>query len=476
MLKPRKKALTTFSLLGLAFTFKGLAEPMPQELSPVAEARSYFRHHDYEKALSLVSDDEASILIAAESAFRLGQYEKAKGYFEKLLANNFGPKRKIDIRLFEIALALGDVARAEAIYESFPKQNRPAKMSYGLGKAFFDGKEYEKARAVLSAIDKDSEFYLRARYILASLDVGVKKPQELVKLFKQIEDEKMVSVEDHGVHDLAILAQGRILVDAKREDLADAVYQRITSGPYFAKATEELVTALLNRANRAKYSLGSFKNASEFARSEEIKKDNAQALLALERYQKTSPIDWQTPNLLALQAELLGKNKRYDEAQVAYGKLFDHYNLVKEQLKDTKLWDMFDVDKKTAELALIPKEFLPKSEEILQLKDQLQKAQEDLLELREAKMDEALLAEAQTLHDDLKDQYLEIASIKQKEMSEQILASINKQLAEPEFKRAELVLAQMNDMKKQLDAVQDYQTNKIDNFERQRAIGKGGAK
>lgn len=456
----------------------------------LGHARTYFRRHDYRTALLALQNkslDLPALWIAGESLFRLGRYSEAQTYFERIVKESADPveKRKAHIRLFDVEIYAKDIQAAINRYVAFGKQYRttPARMRYALGKALFDLGYFDRAEKVLRGIPKTSEFFIRARYIIATLGLDKKTPQASAKIFRQIESLKPISVEDYAVHQLAILAQARIYADANREDLAQKAYERVSiTGPFGEVALSELIRMMLIRAELASAGEGRFKRTSQ-ARRQFIETEaiNA-ALAALMRYRKAHEIDWRKPELLTLMATLFGKAKRYEEAQLAYKELIDHYRPIQSALlakeNADRVWYYFALDfnrdkpNNYSMLAGVPDFLLkniPQIKKILQVRDGIEATEKALRDLESRavalKLSKELLVKARTDQNAIINAYQRMVIKQQQKIAQQAAVIINDSLAEAEFMRGKLALLEINDLQKQKAALQDFQSDKIEMFE-----------
>lgn len=458
----------------------------------LGHARTHFRRHDYRRALlSLQGTIEGAeaLFIAAESNFRLGNFDEARRLYEELVRTTEDPieRRKAQIRLFDLELKTKDTQSAIDRYIAFTKEYKkpPAQMRYGLGKLLYDADYKDRAEKILRPIPKDSEYYIRARYIVAALGMDKKKPDANVKIFAQIENLPPLSVEDHSVRQLAILAQGRIYAAAGKEDLAAKTYSRVAlAGEFGETATIEAVRTMLQRAAEARVGDGRFKRASEFRRSLVESEAINTALATIARYRKSYEIDWRKPELLTLMAQLYVEARRYDDARLAYEELIRHYRRIYDELtndeKDTKVWSYFTLnverDKHKARphvmVVGVPETLvrdIPEVKEILSLRDSIESGERKLVSLEEQaslqKISQEVLATARARQNGLANAYNAMVIKKQKRFKEVIAANVNRSLAEAEFKRAELVVIERSDLKKQQSVVHDFQSEKIEAFE-----------
>lgn len=462
---------------------------LPAHLS---HARTFFRRHDYRTALLMLDgaiNDTETRFIAGESHFRLGHLDAAKRYFKQIADETKDPieRRKALIRLFDIDVREHNIQDAIDRYVAFAKEYKKptAQMRYSLGKALYDTGYFERSEKMLRAIPKGNEFFLRARYIVATMNLEKKKPEEMAKFFGQIEAEKPVSTEDYVVHELAILAQGRIFAQAGKEDLADKAYARVKlAGEYGEVATRESVRMQLTRATEARLGQGRFKKSSTARRKVFEAQAIQAALKSITRYRKASEIDWRKPELLTLMARLYVESKRYDDARLAYQELIGHYRPLYDDFKneaaDEKVWAYFSLDfareqhkaKKFTMLPGVPDVLvrgLPDVEEILSLRDRIEANQQKLSEQWELSSvlggsERAAIDDARATQLALVIAYNEMVIKKQRKIKKAVADILNRSLAEAEFKRAELVVLELQDLKKQQDAVHSYQSEKLDAF------------
>lgn len=462
----------------------------------LGHARTFFRRHDYPAVLLLLEGHAKSLeakWMVAESLFRLHNYLRAKTSFEQILKETKDPieRRKAEIRLFDVDLLAKDLQGSIDRYVKFKTEYKKAtaRMSYGLGKALYDVGYFDRADAILRSVPKGSEFYLRARYIMAAIGLDKRSPQASAKLFRQIEDLPMVSVEDHAVHEMAILAQGRIFADSDREDLAAKAYERVSlAGKFGETATIELVRAMLYRAEQARLGDGRFKKSSAFRRELVEKEAILSASRAIGRFRKAHEIDWQRPELLTLMASVLVETKRYEDARIAYDELIGHFRPIEEALVGPKndhsqIWPYFALDydrkprpdRRTSLIAGVPESLikrLPDVKELLLMRARIEESGRQLraLETRAVRLDlvnsKALLARVRQNQQKIERAYDKVVIRKQTEISHEVANILNRSLAEAEFKRAELVLREMGDLKKKLDVVQDFQSEQNDQFEK----------
>jgi tetratricopeptide (TPR) repeat protein len=391
---------------------------------------------------------------------------------------------RISARIFDATLRTGNLKDAISRYETYRKQykNLPLSMHYALGKALFDAGLVGKASNLLRLIPKGNELYIRARYLMATSGIDKRSAKESIKLYKLIEDSPAVSVEDHALKQMAILAQARIYLDANRDDLAAKTYERVLlTGPVGETATIEVVRTLISRAEQALYNEGKFARLSEPRRKRVEALAIQRAMAAIDRYRKVTEIDWRKPELHTLMSFLLVKSGRYDEARLAYAELIEHYRPIYQRLMETEaenasVWPYFKLDfedrpSKKPLMADVPEALLkdiPELSVVVRLKHRIEESGRRLSLLLEGSaslLDNQNLELAKANHKTIVKEYESLVKSEQNNINKISAEVINKTLAEAEYRRAELALLEMRDLKKQLDVAREFQTKKITDFE-----------
>lgn len=433
-----------------------------------------------------ISSNDAH-LLKANILYRLSRFDEALPLYQSVLdeISDAEQKRNITIRIFDIYLLRHDLRKSIDLFESYEKnyKNVPAKMCYSLGKELFNAGYNNKASNILSVIPKGDEFYNRARYIMAVINIDKRPLKNSVKLFNDIEKLTPVSVEDHSVQSMAILAQARLYVDAAREDIAAKVYQRVPLfGPLGEKATVELVTILTMRAEMAANKEGKFAKASDGARERIEKTAVADALSAIERFRAAHMIDWKTPELLGATAFLYAKSFRYDEARKAYGLLLDHYRPLYDSIIAGKgpSWGVLELNGQSHEVPEVAEEFvrnIPELAQLLEAKRVIKERDQTLDELKESYGEKHPLIEAAFLRQNkLKVTYAKLQLLVEQKVNAVVAERINKTLAFAEYQRAEIARLEMNSLDKQRAANSNFQTEKSREFERELTqIDEGGS-
>lgn len=459
-----------------------------------AQARIFFRQGDYEATLLLIGSQVQSQSLrwlAAESLFRLHRYDKARALYEKIEENDSDEleRKKALIRIFESYLLSGDLKAALGSYKDFEKKylSTSERMKYGLGKYLFDAGRYQEALPLFEAIPANSEFAMRARYLVATMGLDTRSDVDSIKLFADVAAMIPISVEDYGVKQMAILAEARLLADSKHYALAQAAYERVSLASPFAQiATAELIRFMMARAESASLGEGDFKDASLESRNHIEQNALSVALGAMERYRKSHEVGVKDPELMTLMASLLVRTRRYDEARIAFSELIDHYRPIEKKLRasaahEKKLWPSFALNEnrkpgsidKDPLIQGVPAALLqgiPDVKKLLVLKDRIEENGRKLLRLNEeselAGRKNGPLLQAEAQQKGIIDAYKRVALAEQKELALKGADRIDKMLAEAEYKRAELILLQMRDMKKQDDVVREFQSKAIKQYEK----------
>ena len=476
---------------------ENMAQALPEgePLSPtLVYARTLFRRKDFMGAMLVAGgekDSRDATWITAESLYRLRRFAEAQQVFASLSENPKDPveARKIAVRLFDCAVSLSDVQAAVDYYLIYKnKYKRPAAiMSYALGKKLFDIGEDKRAAGILAAVPKGSDFYMRARYLIAAMGIATRQAKASVKLFSDIEKLTPISVEDYSVKQMAILAQGRIFAGKGHLELAEKAYDRVLKSSEFGvRATLELARAYLAQADLAYFGEGEFNKIVPIVRADLEAVSVKKASEAIERYRKVSEIDWRKPELLGVMAYAFVRERRYDEARIAYEELIGHYRPLVERLADEpqeKVWPVFEVDKNRdpehdyhdSIIFGVPNAFFASIEEVSKLRSLRARIEHsarnlEALELQARRFDlqgmDAPLQEARTGQSALEDAFKASALELQKHIAAQVAKKINEAIAEADFRRGELAWFEMQDRKKEIDVVQKFQLRSLEEFDK----------
>jgi tetratricopeptide (TPR) repeat protein len=493
-------------VLAILSSSMGWAQEIGEKLPVnVTNARVFFLKHEYLKAILAINGEaktHGAQWIMAESLFRLGEYKKAEVYFEMLLhtIKDTTEREKIVFRLFDIMIINNDIKKAFDRFKEFQGAFKkvPERMAYAMGKAFYDSGDRYHSKEILLLIPQGNEFFIRAQYIIGAMVLNKQNFQESLDIFNKIEHTVPVSVEDYAVRDLAILAQARIFAENNLEDMAEKAYGRVPlKGSFAETATIELIRMMIYQRDRARLSLDRFKNISLIQRESIERASLDTAIRVLDRFRKEHEINQQHPEILSLMASLMLETKRYADARVAYDKLIEHYRPIRHMLNtindaQNEIWPYFAIDYRqqlgtTHRMSLVagmPSSLLrglSEIKEIISLRDRIEESGKKLELLEEASTLEAAknnlnLEQVRAKQHTIENAYRVMVISKQSDLKQKVSHIIDNFLAEAEFKRAFLVVAEMRDKKEQLKVIRDFQSNNIAVLEKRfKELSKGGS-
>ena len=132
------------------------------------------------------------------------------------------------------------------------------KIQYTLGKSYYWQDKTENSRNLLSNIPEDSVFYDRAQYFIGGIYASAMDFEQALSYFIKVEErlqgrvvnDKVFIVdvietgttEEQKIYELAILAQGRVLLEMNEYDKAIAAYARVPStSTFYPDVVYELV-------------------------------------------------------------------------------------------------------------------------------------------------------------------------------------------------------------------------------------------
>ncbi len=225
-----------------------------QDDTPGAEG--YFPQAEYELARTL---------------FRLQLYQGALSYFGAIAEEGdfhpyFQPALRGLLLLTEVIPGDGELARHLASYaDHFPEvvpEDFEDRYAYLVGRHFYEDLEVEQAVRLLDSIGPDSEYYAKARYIMAITHVADYEAEPAVEAFRDVLrylegldtplDE--LQGEEALILDLAHLGMARVYYSTGQFDTALSYYERIhRDSPRWPESLFESSWAFFNvdRFNRA---------------------------------------------------------------------------------------------------------------------------------------------------------------------------------------------------------------------------------
>jgi len=423
------------------------------------QAKMYFTRKEYglveallENASSLKDD---LLLLLAESYFHLGKYEKAKKDYELLFKNaSLELKEKIELRLFDIDLALRDLEGAQQKFKEWidRKNKLPTRYVYELAKALVDRGSFLEGKPLLQSIPENTPYTMRARYMLATVMLLEKDNNQALELFQNAQKLDTKCVEDYLVLKLLILAEARIFYQEKLYEKAMSAYERIElNSPLGREASLELLSLLLDLAFEAQ-------KRSSKAEEEEFLNKASQVFI---RLRKDREIGFLEPELLGKMALIYIAKKRYSEAEKLYEDILAYYHSLSKNMSD-----------ENTDINIIPYTFIkdiPEYKELNALNKLIEENNSKLYNLEKLQTSFALrkiedFAKLKEMQKKLLEDFQKIEPLIKNKIKENALRHINNIIAEIERGSAYLSIKKMNNDKKISRDLGAYQTNNFSEF------------
>jgi|GEM_PF-999142 len=295
------------------------------------KADFYFQKKDYVSAgslyYSIINSRKEKDVIWEEAQFKLAEtlflnnnYISAARYYETLLKEKPYSRFQVEAlkRLIASAYRLGEYAKAKTYYRDFIEIgydiSRDQELIYFLGKSLFFDAQYEDAARVFSAVQKENIYYPQSLYFRGVISLQNKEIDRALTFFREAADLTTGSYfKADQIRDLAVLATGRLLFE--KGDLAGATdyYLRLDhSSSFFAEAYLELCWVYIRREQWEK------------------------ALEALRLVKYIAPGSLAAPQAEILEGNILIKLRRYGEAMVLFNHIVKKYQSIRDQLKSLK--------------------------------------------------------------------------------------------------------------------------------------------
>ncbi len=251
----------------------------------------------------------------AESLFNGGNVETAEVRLEGMLADAGHPFRPEAVRtLLEI---LARQRRTEEFYQLYQQEIASGKVRatdaiiYSVGRSFWIQGTFSRkdAAAQFARLQPESRFYSRAQYFLGTIHTADGDLASAIPVFENVTKLPIAGTEDRKLHDLAILALGRIYYE--RGDFLQATtwYNQISGdSPLLDRALYELSWTYIKQSK------------------------NADALKAIDIYLLSFPNGDGAAELKVVQGQLNMMEQTWDQALVAFDQVVTEYTPVKEQL------------------------------------------------------------------------------------------------------------------------------------------------
>lgn len=167
----------------------------------------------------------------ADSLYQLGNLSTAEARFQTIVDQPGHPFRDDAVRqILEIYAVTDRTDDFTRLYEEeILRGNVEAtdEVLYSLGKSFYKRGEIGEARARFERVGTESDHYGRARYFLGVLATVERDLPGALLHFKEAADQSVDTADDRTVHDLALLAGGRVLFEQGLYADAAATYDLI---------------------------------------------------------------------------------------------------------------------------------------------------------------------------------------------------------------------------------------------------------
>ncbi|MCA9515793.1 MAG: tetratricopeptide repeat protein, partial [Myxococcales bacterium] len=218
------------------------------------DARVFYDLGNYENAaivLMDVLDDpafrgdleyESAELLLGQALLKIDNPKAARDQFSAV-AKGRDAKLAEEARyyLIEMALSDGDTARLKELVAQFGGTASSDRTRFGLGKAYLQLNDPDKAILWLKVVSPQSEFFTRARYYLGAAYTAKKQYTDALSIFSGLTGGTADDAEAQALKDLSWLAVGRL--QSETGDLTTALtsYQNIgRNSPHYEVALYEM--------------------------------------------------------------------------------------------------------------------------------------------------------------------------------------------------------------------------------------------
>jgi tetratricopeptide (TPR) repeat protein len=167
----------------------------------------------------------------AEALVGLQNYKTAASRFQAIVDDPAHPFRDDGVRrLLELYAISGDKESFSKLYDAEIASGRvqpTGLITYSLAKSFYQQKDYAQAEQFFGQVTAENPWYGRARYFLGTIQVIRGNLDAAKTEFQTVSDLSIQTTEDRLVHDLALLALGRISYHTEDYFNASEFYNRI---------------------------------------------------------------------------------------------------------------------------------------------------------------------------------------------------------------------------------------------------------
>jgi tetratricopeptide (TPR) repeat protein len=167
----------------------------------------------------------------AEALVGLENYRTAASRFQVIVDDPEHPFRDDGVRrLLEIYAISGDRQAFDALYQAEIASGRVTPtglITYSLAKSFYQQDDLQNAVSHFEQVPEGNVWYGRARYHLGTVLVQQRELEAAKAEFQRVTELSIATTEDRMVHDLALLALGRIAYHESDWFAASEYYNRI---------------------------------------------------------------------------------------------------------------------------------------------------------------------------------------------------------------------------------------------------------
>lgn len=188
----------------------------------------------------------------AESLVGLENYKTAASRFQVIVDDLGHPFRDDAVRrLLELYAMSGDKVAFQALYDAEIASGRvkpTGLITYSLAKSFYQQGDLANAKSFFAQVEEGNPWYGRARYFLGTVLVVEQDLPAAMLEFQKVSDLSIQTTEDRMVHDLALLAMGRISYHTNEYFAASEFYNRIGGdSQYQADKLYEIIWTSIRR-------------------------------------------------------------------------------------------------------------------------------------------------------------------------------------------------------------------------------------
>ena len=187
--------------------------------------------------------------LLGDSLMQMRNYVAAKYYLEQLVSLGQGEYfSEGGAKLMEIAYRTSDYSSIDAIYANMKTGKMSPALYYLSGKAFYEKKEFSKARENFQRSVDDKNYTKLSNYFIGVSFASEKKFAEAKSYFEKVLKVAAANERDIEVDDLTYIALGRIAYEVAELEVAIDFYNRVGRGSkHFDRALWELTWVLVSK-------------------------------------------------------------------------------------------------------------------------------------------------------------------------------------------------------------------------------------